>query len=340
MYIKTSSFLCLSLSLFSLQKEQIPFQDPLPSARFEAKNGIELYTSAEALLFHLRQDDMPVGYLTNVASNPVSGSTYTDQQFHYRQHWRWGFRLVLGYHFQHDFWDLEADYLRFTAVYNRGIIIPSSSPLRLVSGVEVDKIFTANNQAGSFRWSVNLNQWDLLQTKTFLFSKYFRFKPGLGLRNLILGQGFTTNIINENSLELSSKNSIHFWGMGVLATFDTIWSLNRQFSIYGKLGLSSLFGHYSNRLKDQISLEPSSVYYPKTLQKISKSCLDLAIGAQYDKNFYDDKFHLGINIGFEQHTYFNMNKSFYGFSQAINYDGSSGRDFVMQGFTFGVRADY
>jgi hypothetical protein len=35
-----------------------------------------------------------------------------------------------------------------------------------------------------------------------------------------------------------------------------------------------------------------------------------------------------------------MNKSFYGFYQAANYGGSSGRDFVMQGFTFGLRADY
>jgi hypothetical protein len=128
--------------------------------------------------------------------------------------------------------------------------------------------------------------------------------------------------------------------MGVLATIDTIWSLNRQFSIYGKVGLSSMFGHYTSRLYDEISLYPATVSYPTNLHKNSKSCLDLAIGAQFDKNFYDDKFHLGINVGFEQHSYFNMNKSFYGFYQAANYGGSSGRDFVMQGFTFGLRADY
>lgn len=333
-------FSSIYLSLFAEAKHPTPFTDPIPSARFEAKNGIEVYTSAEALLFHLRQDDFPVGYLTNAANPPVADMNYLDQQFHYKQHWKWGFRLCVGYHFKHDFWDLEADYLRFTAVNDQRIVIPTNDPYRLIAGAEINRFYEADNRAGAFRWSVNLNQWDLLQSKTFLFSKYFRFKPGLGLRNLILGQGFTSRIINEEGQPLSAKNFVHFWGMGVLATIDTIWSLNRQFSLYGKVGLSSMFGHYSSKLYDEISLQPATVTYPTNLHKNSKSCLDLAIGAQFDKNFYDDKFHLGINVGFEQHSYFNMNKSFYGFSQAINYDGSSGRDFVMQGFTFGMRADY
>lgn len=338
---KNALFLtCMHLSLFATNKQQTPFTDAIPSARFEAKNGIELYTSAEALLFHLRQDDYPIGYLTNVQNPPQEGASYQDQQFHYRQHWKWGFRLVAGYHFKHDSWDLEADYLRFTAAWNQGIIVPSTDPFRLVAGVQVNNIYDAANKAGSFRWSVNLNQWDLIQSKTFRFSEYFRFKPGLGLRNLILGQGFTTHVVNEQNAALTSKNSVHFWGMGVLATLDTIWSLNRQFSIYGKVGLSSMFGHYSSRLYDEITLYPATLTYPKNLHKNSKSCLDLAIGAQFDKNFYNDKFHLGINVGFEQHSYFNMNKSLYGFYQATNYGGSSGRDFVMQGFTFGLRADY
>ena len=340
MFVKNASIGMLLPCMMIAQTPQASFADPVPSGRFEAKNGIELYTSAEALLFHITQDDFPIGYLTNVSDSPANGVSYLNDNFHYRQHWKWGFRLVAGYHFKHDSWDLEADYLRFTAVYDRGIIIPSTSPYRLVAGAQVSDIYTVKNKAGSFRWSVNLNQWDLLQSKTFHLSKYFRFKPGLGLRNLILGQGFTSRITNENNAYLTSKNFIHFWGMGVLGTLDTIWSLNRQFSLYGKLGLSSMFGHYSARLKDKISLYPATLNYVPTLQKNSKTCLDLSIGAQFDKNFYNDKFHLGINVGFEQHTYFNMNKSFYGFDQALIYDGSSGRDFVMQGFTFGLRADY
>lgn len=337
---KVFFFASVFLSLCADKTKLTPFVDAVPCARFEAKNGIELYSSAEALLFHLRQDDYPIGYLTNITEPPVAGAQYGDEQFHYRQHWKWGFRLCAGYHFKHDSWDLEANYMRFTAVYNREIMARTQREYRLVSGVQVNKIATADNKRELFRWSVNFNQWDLVQSKTFRFSEYFRFKPGLGLRNLILGQGFTTHVVNRSDAHLYAKNFIHFWGMGVLATLDTIWSLNRQFSLYGKVGLSSLFGHYSNSLFDEISFYPATVTYPKNLHKNSKSCLDLAIGAQFDKNFYNDQFHLGINIGFEQHSYFNMNKSFYGFNQAVTFDGSSGRDFVMQGFTFGLRADY
>lgn len=129
--------------------------------------------------------------------------------------------------------------------------------------------------------------------------------------------------------------------MGILAGVNNIWSLNRQFHLYGSLKLASLFGHFQPRLVDAINKAAGNDFEMKNgYQKSNKSGLDLALGVRWDKNFYNEKLHLGINIGFEELTYFNMNKIYLVGTTAREQNGSSGRDLTLQGLNFGLRLDY
>lgn len=330
------SFIGMSLSCAAM-----PATDPNPSGRFDTAKGAHTFVNAEALLFQLTQDSHPVAELTDVPVAPpydLEGKVFTDYLYHYKQPWRWGFRVTAGYHLPHDGWDLVANYMRFYCYNDQSFFNHLGPNYRLSSGL---KPILSLNSAVLFRWSVRFNQWDLEQDRTFYVSKYLRLTPILGLRNLILGQSFTTRVSKEISPgNYTSKNDMHFWGMGVLAGLKSLWQLNRQFSLYGGAKLASLFGHYHTQLYDGITRSPALINLATNTEKSSKTCLDLSIGAQWDKYFYQDKLHLGVNVGFEQHIYFNMNKSIFGWDEAQLFEGVSGRDFSMQGFCFGLRADF
>jgi hypothetical protein len=331
-----------SLLLAKAPPTPTAYQDPNPLGRFQAKKGIGMYISGEALLLKVTEDDLPVAILSNTptTSNADIGVTYNTEYLHDSQKWKWGFRAKLGWHLDHDGWDLQATYTRFYSYTDKLFINYEPKSYHLIAQAQN---YSTNNitpdEAVLFRWSVRFNQWDVDQSRMFYVSRYLRVEPLLGLRNLILGQTFTTTI-DQNKMLYQSKTTVHFWGMGVIGGLNTYWGLNRQFTIYGGLKLSSLFGHFHPHMQDGISFPQNFVDNSLDKQKSSKSCLDLSLGVQWDKMFYNDKWHLGINVGFEQHTYFNMNKSFFSYAQAEKLEGLSGRDFCLQGFSFGLRSDF
>jgi hypothetical protein len=338
--LSTLYYLAYAGACFAAAQPHPPSHEPHSSIRFEAVKGIHLYTGVEALLLEVAQDDLPIANLTTLPTTPAAQTTYTQQPFHYHPNWGWGFRVKAGYHLDHDLWDLEATYTRFyhhtkqTVLTRPDYFLFSGAQTNLNTGFNatpVDAVF--------FQYGTQFNQWDITQARTFAVSNYLKLQPLFGLRNTLLGQSYKTTVASE-STTLTSQASIHFWGMGVLGGVNTYWGLNRQFSLYGTLKLASLFGYYSPKLNDHIFFPQSTLIYEREHQKSSKTCLDLALGAQWDKTFYQDRLHLQAHIGFEQYTYFNMNKSFYSYLQADQSNGLCGRDFTLQGFSFGLRADY
>jgi len=326
---------------------------PNPSGRFIAQKGYRLYSSLEALLLQPTQDDVPIATLSNYASfgsdlkDTSSFPTFTfEKLYNYRTKWRWGFRATLGYHLKHDGWDLEANYLRFATHYNTTIINEDKNNTTLLSSPQGSPFAISsdltNNELVRFRWGIKLNQWDLAMTKSYFVSEYLRLQPVLGLRNLLLGQCYETKSFPDLESFYTSKTQVHFWGMGALIGFNSIWNLNRQFSLIGGLKVASLFGHYHPKLNDGIAFSNSNqtVTNAEETKRTSKSVLDLSIGASWDKNFYNDKLHLGARISFEQYTYINLNQGFYGLIQDSQSGGISGRDFALQGFSFGLRTDF
>jgi hypothetical protein len=305
----------VNLKHYHIRKDP-EMKDPNPSGRFESKGKQNAFIDVEALLLQSSDDDFPVAIAKNV-NDSIS--------YHYRSQWKWGFRTKIGYNLPHDGWDLLVNYLRYYAKNYKFILPPDGYTLTATADDTVC-------QSVDFRQVVNFNQWDLEMARNFFVSRFLRLRPLVGLRNAILGQSFKSTLDTSQYV----KDNVHFWGMGVLAGLDTYWNFNYQFSLYSALKLASLFGYFSPKLTDKIQ----NISQRHEQQRSSKSCLELELGVRWDRNFFDDAFHLGINIGFVQINYFNMNKSLLGYNQSANFDGVSGRDFTLQGFSFGIRADF
>jgi len=317
-------------------------EEVTPVGRFDTKNGLHLFVVGEAIMLQLTQDDLPYGLVTNYNSDTaLAGQTYQTVLHHYKQMWHWGMRLTFGYNLPHDGWDIIGVYTRFYAHWNHQLNdIPSDKYLLSpVQGFSVNND-TVTDSSVYFNWQMKFNQWDVELGRNFYVSKYLRLRPLIGLRNLLVGQEFTTKVhLLGDVHSYQSSSDIHFWGMGVLAGINTFWNLNSNFSIYGNAKFASMYGYYSPHINDHIHNSLVDLEIIGGHEKTSKTSLDLALGIRWDKTFSDHA-HFGIDVGFEQHTYYNFNKNSFGYSGATQYDGLSGRDLSLQGFTFGARLDF
>ena len=316
-------------------KASTPAMDPNPSARWGVKDGYNLFMTAEALVFKFSQDASPYAYKTQTNGNTHTYAAWGDYQ--------WGFRVAGGYNIAHDKWDLVATYTRFSNSMSHTIKDTADSTLYTYAGGFYDQAVTALSSVTN-KWKINYNVLDVEQGRQFFVSKFLRLRPKFGLRNLWLSNSQTIYATTGTSLETnySTNSRQNFWGMGVLAGLDTVWTLGQNFSIYGNVGLAGLFGYVNPKMDvNTLSGTVDSNQYRTHHRSQTKANLDLAIGLRWDRNFSDDRFHIAFNAGFEQHVYFNMAQD-YMFSNAKYQEtsGSSGRDFTMSGFAFGGRFDY
>ena len=69
--------------------------------------------------------------------------------------------------------------------------------------------------------------------------------------------------------------------------------------------------------------------------------LDMMAGLRYDHMFYNDRFHLGLQVGWEHHIYFSQNQ-FPVFVDDVSKGSfvSNQGDLTFQGWTFAARFDF
>lgn len=304
--------------------------DPNPSARYGTKGNANVFLTAEALVFKFSQDAAPYAY-SSETTNPNNVKTYAALD-----DYQWGFRVSGGYNISHDRWDLVLSYTRFHNSMSHTISDDLTSNLSAYYNNTYSQVAAFSDVTNT--WKINYNLLDIEQGRQFFISKSLRIRPKFGLRNLWLSNSQTITAENFGDYLTTAKSN--FWGMGVLAGLDTIWSLAKGFSLYGNVSVASLFGRNNPKTFVNNITKNTSLQYRAHQKATTKSSVDLAFGLRWDKNFSNDRFHVGFNLGFEEHMYFNMAQNFFSSAQFTENAGASGRDFALSGFAFGGRFDY
>jgi hypothetical protein len=304
-----------------------PVSVPNPSGRWGVTGGANVFFTAEALVFKISQESAPYAYSD---STTTASSTAYNLDLQYK----WGFRVAAGYNIPHDKWDVVGTYTRFNVSTTSSVTQPVGTDLYAPGGAAID---SASNY-----WTVNFNMFDVEQGRQFFVSKYLRIRPKFGLRNVFLDNDQDTTF--NTAAYASTQMNEHFWGMGVLGGLDTVWTLGCGISIYGNVALAGLFGYSKPTLQVNTDDVATTGYNTSGHLENTKANLDLALGLRWDRNFYDDRYHVGFNFGFEQHIFFNM---LHDFNNNVtpnytydNFAGVSGRDFTMSGWTLGMRFDF
>lgn len=273
--------------------------------------------------------------------------------------WSWGFKVGLGYNFQHDDWDANIMYTRFTEDDTA-----SSSPGRnsIVVPLRASAAITNPGNFGAFlsgtfmyaeyaktQFEVDYDRIDATLGRNFFVSEKLSMRPFIGLTaawiDLWQKTRYEGGVADGNDLGLaennvSVKDECDFKGLGPRFGFNTKWFLGYNFSIYGDFALAFLFGHYDVSHKEKYSLiENNQINLDADMNRFAPNAT-IGLGLAYDTYLNDDKHHIGLKFGYEAHYWWRAN-------QMLKIDDSNyyryeriGEDVSFDGITFEVRLDF
>ncbi len=319
-----------------------------PPGRPQVRDGVDLFLYGEMLLWNAHQNGMPVAVVNRgSASNLAHSKTRT-----IHSDWNFGFRVGMGYNTPHDGWDLSLSWLRLN---NRGskTIRSHSDKFVFPSRIPPNDPIAAFSfcRRAHTHWSVHLNQLDFDLGREFFVSKWLTLRPHFGLRTDWVHQKWNSDYNNFSSTSLPNKVKDEYldnwWGLGVESGLDTQWGLGYGWSLFGNFAGAILYGFHdidykTNVRPPQVSTTGSGkLVNLDSSNRVSHPILDMMIGVRYDHMFCNDRFHLGLEIGWEHHVYFSQNQFpvFVDDTSPGIYVVNQG-DLTYQGWTVGARFDF
>ncbi|MBS0605458.1 MAG: hypothetical protein KF898_00215 [Parachlamydiales bacterium] len=319
-----------------------------PPGRPQVRNGADLFITADALYWIAHEDGLPLfvenedqGFTTNLHKADAEGLHWD---------WDWGFRVGFGYNMPHDGWDLSLTWMR---VYGKAhehehahgddALYPTlTHPGANLNGVNLGR---GPYTKAKGHWKLQLNQIDLEMGREFFVSKWLTLRPHFGLRTDWIHQKLEVHYnrfegVSGQDYEVEMKN--HFWGLGIAAGLDTQWGLGGGWSIYGNAAFAVLYGFHELDREDELANGTEFKWVDMDYSyRVSRAVGDLQLGLRWDTMFDKDRFHFGIQAGWEHHIYFSQNQ-FPRFVDDVaigDFIANQG-DLTFQGWTLSARFDF
>ncbi len=328
-----------------------------PPANPTIKHGADLFVFGELLYWTANQGGMPLAVVNEHTSVNLSDAKIENV----RGKWDVGSRVGIGYVIPHDGWDIDFTWLHFNTESHRKVLHSSRNKFIFPTLVpSTDPISDINFcRKADARWKLYFNQLDLDLGREFFVSRWLTLRPHGGIRADWLRQDLNANYKNfDNGLSTPNKVQIRYhdrWrGVGLEGGLDSQWGLGGGWSIFTDISAAILYGRHKIRLIDKdtpatVSFSNGASSLPKgkyarvkdRLRRIAHPVIDLLLGLRWDTKFDDDRFHLGLQAGWESHVYFGQNQ-FPIFCDDFNFGKffANQGDLFLQGWTFGARFDF
>ncbi len=250
----------------------------------------EWVLSADLLYWRACEDGFGCDFgTTNITTTVINGQIVTtinenDKDIHFD--WDLGFRIGAGY--SSNSWDIGLYWTHFNE--------------------------HGHGHAGANRahWRLRFNEVDGILGYKLQYCDCFTFRPFLGVRYARINQKLRTNLqstititaTNASSIALSTKRDReHFWGVGPLLGLEGDLDIGCGFSLYGTLAGNFLYGKFKSKFND------SDIFTAAVSNCFSsaESCavltgFDAGLGLRYEFCW------LTLQVGWEQHTFFDYNK--------------------------------
>ncbi len=321
-----------------------------PPGRPQVKCGADLFIFGDLIYWNSHENGLSYAIVNHGTSANLANAKV--KNIHGK--WNWGFRVGAGYNIPHDGWDVRLTWLRFT---DNGIRHANFHDGNVVFPVKVNpadpiSVGLAGSSARS-HWRMTLNQLDLDLGREFFVSKWLTLRPHGGLRTDWLHQKWANtfrNFINSDGGPINkvfTEDRDHWWGMGLEAGLDTQWGFGAGWSLFGDVTAAIIYGFHDFHIKEKDSPAisrslPDGVFIDlDNSYRVSHPVLDVAAGVRYDCMFSDDRFHVGLQLGWEHHIYFSQNQfPYFTDDAALGAFVRNQGDLTLQGWTFEARFDF
>lgn len=325
-----------------------------PSGRPQIRNGADLFIYGDLIYWNAHENGLNYAVVNENRSNNLSDAEV--KNIHGK--WNWGFRVGVGYNLPHDGWDVNLTWLRFTDNARKRVHTDGDEFIFPTMAASSDPIVQDNSCVKSHaHWRLRLDQLDLDLGREFFVSKWLTLRPHFGVRTDWIRQKLDVDyqnfvdFIGATEVDVDIKD--RWWGIGLQGGLDTQWGLGNGWSIFGNLSAAIIYGFHHLDYDDEdsppeLSLSNGATSFPngnfadvESRYRVSHPVLDIQMGLRWDNMFSDDRFHLGLQVGWEHHIYFSQNQLPV-FSDDFNFGKffANQGDLTLQGWTFAARFDF
>lgn len=291
--------------------------------------------SADLLYWKANEDGLEYG--TKMVAGPligVSSKTKTkllDLNFE----WNAGFRLGLGYEFNHfDHWALGLKWTRMRSqahghAHAKGIE-GQATAVNTIIPTWVNLVFELRAGASSAQtsWHLDYDTLDLDLARSYLASNKLALTPFVGVRAAWINQRY---LAKYNSVFLLSegaepfKRKVTFEGkndfssFGLRAGSGLVWNLSNNWNIFGNLSGSLLYGQFNVSMKNKndqglgegaIPPMPLDFTAREEFWRIRLN-FEESLGIGWGMFFKHQKYHIGVNAAYEMSQWLSQNELFY-----------------------------
>jgi hypothetical protein len=298
-----------------------------PSVAPHICEGTDTFITAEFIWWKTHLDAMEYaiggffdGY--GVSSGNVSTGKAETPHFDFDP----GVKLGLGWHADHDGWDLYADWTfliskREKASLNNslgsGHGMVSAQHANIAGNLEQVALSSATNL-----WKQHFNVIDIELGRDFFLSRYLTVRPQIGLKTGWVHEKTQTNLGIANIATVSSaefKNTQNVWGVGVRSGLTSGWHLSKHWQIVGDFALSNFWGNFHRKFEQKNELLTGSVSKTQDTHQSKQSVIpvvETGIALGYVTWFSDNRYRFETRIGWDEQVWIGFNRS---------------QDFVRQG---------
>lgn len=177
-------------------------------------------------------------------------------------------------------------------------------------------------------WKILFNSIDFEFGRTYFLSHCFELRTYSGIRGAWIHTKFRTKSIrryreiepdNTTGTEIIFKDRFknRNWGVGLIGGMQPNWYFNPCFSLFGNFEVALLWGkaemnkneNYQDMITDNTSYIQRINYKNKSENDKYRMYpnLDLAIGLRWEKTWGCERAHTALDLGWEQHFWYDMN---------------------------------
>ncbi len=315
--------------------------------------GMEWFVTADYTYWTAREESLEFATVITEQGPTPAPTQAGGQGKVYRPDNKWvsGFKVGLGTDFCHDGWDVYAEYTWFRSTSSSnpsGFQTVSTALPALVDPYwNINALLFEGSDFGfssaSAKWRVDMNVVDLELGRNFYVSPRLMLRPFYGLKGAWNKQHMNVayNGVDRESIdpvELSTKNQIKNWGIGVRAGMDASWHFTRAFSIIGDLAFTGLWEQFKVTrfdVTDRAGAQTSLIDL-KENQYVVKPVVEWMLGLKWETGISCDTYHLSIAAAWEEQVWFGQSK----FLRIPGCAPTNGNDLTFQGLTVDVRFDF
>jgi len=310
-------------------------------------HGADLFISADFIYWKAYQNGLE--YANSAVTATPTSPAGTLAQGDYatpKGKFQPGFKVGLGLEFEHDGWDLFAQYtwLAPTSKTTSTLAPTGANGLYPVVGSTVSDAFGGAAPAlssASAQFTMHYNVVDLEVGRNFFVSRYMTLRPHFGLKadwitqRLNVSQDFSTAQFTTTYNSEQSNHKLKTWGLGIRCGLDPVWHFSRSWGMYGEFAFSALYSRFKNKGTDTLytgaAQTGTSAQFANGQQSYHgvTPVLELGLGLSYMGWFYDEAYMLEVKAGWEEQVWFLNN-------QLVTGTTSGSGNMSTQGFTMKV----